>query len=503
MPPGSIKTYSFLAALAAIALFAAGYGIDGFVRDAPVSELSPRPEGGYRIVRTDDGFSPDALVIPLGETVTFVSGKRPSWPASNIHPTHEVYSDFDPKRALAPGEEWAFTFAREGRFRFHDHLAANAVGLIEVVDTRVAARVPTRLHDCEAVPLGEKQGCWDDLLAYTLTERGFDKAFDLFVALYRTEPDVPKACHGWGHALGKAAFALNAEGEEVTFRPETSYCGYGFYHGFLEELVAAQGDARGAYAFCQRLADRAGSGRELVFNNCVHGIGHGAAADLVEGAVAGDFDALAARGAALCRSLTPVASERQDCFDGVFNELVLDLFNGLYGLPKERLRGAADPFALCRFQAEDLRSSCYFELVGTFEHLFGGDFSVAAAAVVTNVRDDAMARRATKKLAADFMQSDIVNDSYAGNVAACRSLHNGLAEPCIQGIQVGFLAHGEPEREYQKGLAFCDSPLLHDEEGDQCRTSMLSHFKQIYPPELFRKACAFSPSAARHPLCAA
>src|SRR5688572_30991888 len=42
------------------------------------------------------GYEPRTLTIPAGTTVVFENKSTTDlWPASNIHPTHEIYSDFD------------------------------------------------------------------------------------------------------------------------------------------------------------------------------------------------------------------------------------------------------------------------------------------------------------------------------------------------------------------------------------------------------------------------
>ena len=464
--------------------------------------VSAKPPEGYRILRTATGFSPSNLIIPKGEAVTFATElSEPFWPASNIHPTHQIYPEFDPGRPLEVGEEWSFTFAREGRFRFHDHLFASAGGLVVVIDpTKRLATAPARLHDCENVPADGKVSCWDELLAYTLREKGFDRAFDLFIALYRTEPNVPKGCHGWGHALGEEAYKLYREGEQFELRPEASYCGYGFYHGFLENLVGETGDASEAYAFCIGVRD--GKDAELKYNNCIHGIGHGGAASIIESPeMQGKYQESIDQGIALCRSFTEDPAELRNCFDGVFNELVLDMWNSKYGLSREKLFLQNDPFAFCEAQTRVLQPSCYFEYMGVFEQVFDGDFERAAHYVARAISNDTLGAIALKKLSADFMQGDIVNESYEENVRVCRTLREKLEEACVGGIGVGLIAHGEPGREYLKAVPFCASVLLTNRERTACFGSTLSHFKAVYSQKNMREACRMTPPQYRSPHC--
>ena len=87
------------------------------------------------IVLTEKGYVPSDVTIRRGSTVTFSTElEKVHWPASNIHPTHDVYPEFDPLRPLDPEEEWSFTFVRTGDFNFHDHIRAYYLGTIHVVD---------------------------------------------------------------------------------------------------------------------------------------------------------------------------------------------------------------------------------------------------------------------------------------------------------------------------------------------------------------------------------
>lgn len=77
----------------------------------------------YNMVLTSDGFRPQVLNIKVGDTVLFTSEINAEyWPASDTHPTHDAYEEFDPLRALGSDEEWSFTFRKKGRWGVHDHL---------------------------------------------------------------------------------------------------------------------------------------------------------------------------------------------------------------------------------------------------------------------------------------------------------------------------------------------------------------------------------------------
>lgn len=121
--------------------------------DSPVNitdfEATPTEEGGgepgtegegkiaisqiFTVTYTDEGYSPRTITIKLGDTVEFLnesSGKF--WPASAVHPTHEIYPEFDPKRELGAGETYSPTFSRAGTWNYHDHLKPSQKGTIIV-----------------------------------------------------------------------------------------------------------------------------------------------------------------------------------------------------------------------------------------------------------------------------------------------------------------------------------------------------------------------------------
>lgn len=85
------------------------------------------------ITLTEDGFIPSTLTLDTGTTVTFVSDTGAFfWPASNPHPTHTIYSAFDPQEPVRPDGKWSFVFTEEGTWRYHDHLAPYYTGTITV-----------------------------------------------------------------------------------------------------------------------------------------------------------------------------------------------------------------------------------------------------------------------------------------------------------------------------------------------------------------------------------
>lgn len=90
----------------------------------PVAAPSTSAPGGRVMLAIEDtGFSPQTVTVKSGTTVTFVNnGQGLHWPASDVHPTHNLLPGFDSLRGLGTGEEYSFTFTKTGRWSCHDHL---------------------------------------------------------------------------------------------------------------------------------------------------------------------------------------------------------------------------------------------------------------------------------------------------------------------------------------------------------------------------------------------
>ncbi len=106
---------------------------------AGVFLLGKKPLAGTKssasvtVSMTPDGFVPAEITITAGTTINFINNdKQPRWPASNLHPTHTIYPEFDPKEPIDVGKSWSFKFDRVGSWRYHDHLSPYMTGVVNV-----------------------------------------------------------------------------------------------------------------------------------------------------------------------------------------------------------------------------------------------------------------------------------------------------------------------------------------------------------------------------------
>ncbi len=124
-------------ALGALILFGGGCVLAPQKNEKPaVSPRAKTEEKNVIIVEmTANGFNPPAVDIKAGTTVKFVNKDTvPHWPASGVHPTHEICKGFDAQKPLASGESYSYTFTEVKTCPMHDHLNPGTKGTITVVE---------------------------------------------------------------------------------------------------------------------------------------------------------------------------------------------------------------------------------------------------------------------------------------------------------------------------------------------------------------------------------
>lgn len=119
-----------LSAGLSFALFTGGFGLLQVTNQLPQTESAQA-----EVLMKLDSFEPPNLTIKKGTTVSFKNRDSKSrWPASNLHPTHEIYPEFDPQKPIDKDQSWQFRFDKAGNWKYHDHLMPYIRGVITVTD---------------------------------------------------------------------------------------------------------------------------------------------------------------------------------------------------------------------------------------------------------------------------------------------------------------------------------------------------------------------------------
>jgi len=96
----------------------------------------PTDANPFKVTFSNGAYNPPDFEIRQGQSVMFVNNSNQNiWPASNIHTTHSIYAQFDPRKPIEPGKSWVFNFAKKGIWKFHDHLEPTIIGTITVEET--------------------------------------------------------------------------------------------------------------------------------------------------------------------------------------------------------------------------------------------------------------------------------------------------------------------------------------------------------------------------------
>ena len=447
----------------------------------------------HTIVLGESGFELDVLTIRRGDTVTFTTDRNvPFWPASDLHPIHDLYPEFDPQEPIPPGERWSFRFERTGEWAYHDHLAPYYRGTVTVTDDgRPSAGIECGRGGRTA---SEARRCWEESLRVIIAANGVDTAFEELARLYKAEPTFAQECHSYAHLIGQAAYAEFSRERAFPVTPKTTYCGYGFYHGVMEAMLAKTGNLAEARQFCLYMDTALAGAASNATLACFHGIGHGVV-DGSDRSAWGNDQAIIEPGLALCDQVASTEQEYYRCYSGAFNSLAIAYWTNQYGLSLNK----KDPLGICRRQRDDRRLACYTDMTTALMVITKDDLA-AAVRFVDRIAEERFALPTMATLSSLAVRQRLNAANYEDVVEVCHDLTLRLRVPCVQGFGNGLMEFGRPPEEYIKAFSFCALPSLAAEEQAACFRSVIGYATMAYPREKVHAICRTVPDALQH-LC--
>lgn len=329
-------------------------------------------QGATVIHMTSKGYEPSKVEIKAREKVVFENTDSVDlWPASNIHPTHQIYAEFDPKKPIKPNQVWEFKFNKKGTWRFHDHLYPQIVGSIQVLEDGqnqiqnqglvgklwvFLKQFFTNLFKKEELVNVEKDSeeiFHDDKKLYSYIKKfGPKQATGRLYELTSKFGD----CHQRAHEAGRLSFEIY---KEKAFQQCGAECHSGCYHGATEAYFRQHGTgnlAADLNVICSSELN------PFFSHQCIHGVGHGLMAWT-------DYDIFEALNS--CNLLT---QRQNSCWTGVFME---NIVGGLAeGHSTKYLNN--DPNYPCTIVDEQYKAACYFLQTSRMIQLFNGDFAKIA-----------------------------------------------------------------------------------------------------------------------------
>ena len=343
------------------------------------------------IYMSETGFSPNVIEVTQGTTITFENaGNQPHWPASNIHPTHQIYPEFDPKVGISMGKSWSFTFNKAGVWRFHDHLFPQFTGTITVnslslpktngflanVLKMLKSIVNPLVHFLQRNSTHEVNSTSKLSIKGTIDPNVAQDAQNLFsnegilysyVKKYGPKQTITHLnelssqygdCHQTAHKAGRFAYELYGE---KAFQTCGAECHSGCYHGATEAYFKDHGTAN----LAQNLQVICSSELNPFFSHqCIHGIGHG----LMAWSNYEIHEAL--------KNCDLLPQKQDSCYSGVFMENIVGGLAQEAGHQTNYLN--ADPQFPCTIVDEKYKSACYFYQTSRMVQLFPNDFARVA-----------------------------------------------------------------------------------------------------------------------------
>ena len=477
-----IVAFPLLCILGILAVLISFFGTQSVVPDGPI-DWTDRDK--VTITFGEDGFEPDTIHVSGGTEVTFMSTRNGQfWPASDLHPSHSIYPDFDPRRPLGEDESWSFVFTNQGQWRYHDHLSPLNRGLIKVIPASA-----TEDSLCGGHSSSEKKTCWNTLLSNAMDRGGLNAALDELKSLRLADVDFASSCHLFTHDIGLKSYLRYKDKPPISNK--VGYCNDGFWHGYMEGFLREKGRAKEAAHFCTSIPRTFSGVYPLAEKQCIHGIGHGLAEYILGSRedLWSNMDAIAKMISEECDRVFVARGDRFRCIAGAYeiisNWMMLQL-EGYKGVFSED-----DPFKLCQIGVNEwAREACVWEFSKAIRVFTKGEpyraFSILRHAIESGMESYAelMVKSVATRIGAN---RPALRDKEL--VEYCRSLPRDLQGSCIVGVGMGLFYSGIPDNSMLRAARFCLSAALDSRERPACASALYGTVSISYEESRVGELC--------------
>jgi plastocyanin len=440
---------------------------------------------------TENGFEPNSIAVLVGQTIVFINETgKDSGPASDFHPSHLIYQDFDSKKPLVEGESWSFGFDKEGVWSFHDHLRPSKRGTVYVLPNKNSIPKKLTKEICDKGQSGlDYSACLGLVVENVMKEEGLKAGLDLF---YKSK-NMISDCHDLAHKVGEAAYLSKKDGESVDYGEITNLCNWGFWHGFSTKYVEENGlDYDEVEEFCKTIDSYIAPQTD---SNCFHGIGIGLVPDPPNPKVWGNFEAISQLAVSSCDVFKRNNQHYSDCLGGAFHALVDFIRKDLYGLNFDK----NDPFKICKIlnYSETEKMTCYSQAV-QFVLQFGGD-ALGFTKIFLN-SDEVIKNGDIKNIGhlisliffgqINYRKSLSLPIDNKSLIEICNNLGDKYRIYCVKGFARGFIQTGDiKDKEYLSSARLCSDNLLTTKEKTYCMENVSSFMTLQYSPSDLDDAC--------------
>lgn len=450
------------------------------------------------------GFNPERIAVKKGTIVNFKNlGTKELWPASDFYPSDAIYPEFNSKKGILKDSTYSFKFEKVGSWGYHNDIYPIDKGVIVVTDGDVVLSVNSGCGNLETLAYSERQVCWYNQIKDVAKKQGVNAALKLVAKLYNQYPQFAGGCHDATHLIGDEAYRQFRKGKNFDFSVETSYCGYGFYHGFIEAMLYTTGDYAEVRKFCESINSNLKGNVESpnAIYSCYHGIGH-STFDAHDPALWGDENKMVTPAIKTCEKVTEglVPEKTKQCVTGVFNALAIAYSNDLYKLKMN----PKDPTWFCRTQKGVYKTSCFMEVAMTWINTtMGGGFVYKfqdGVKFIATIGDTEGEKASIYSLASDYVRlhmNELQDKDMAEN---CRTIKSVYSQSCIEGTGLALLNWGKPGEEYVRALSFCGQTATNIQK-QYCYQFIFRNFPNLYSKDKRLTICNSAVPADYKQLC--
>lgn len=330
---------------------------------------------------------------------------------------------------------------------------------------------------------GNQLACWKEVIEKTLDKKGLDVALEKTAFYYQTEPDFAANCHDYMHLLGKETYELFSKNLDFKLTDKTSYCSYGFFHGFMQTLVSKEGSVDSARNFCRIVDSQLSKISPSAELACYHGIGHGWT-NTEDKSLWGNEQAMVVPALSLCEQVAETDHQLEICATGVFDSISIGYYNEAYGLKMKK----EDPLWLCREQEVKFKKACYMDMMPAIVWL--GEHDLGRSLSYLKFVEKDYVSLSTLAIAENNVRY-ILNDrkDIFEALDVCRGLGGSLTTECLKGLVGGLIQFGPVKKEYTTALDLCTSNKLLDEEKEICYSYLSKQLLGRYPKNEVDEIC--------------
>lgn len=339
----------------------------------------------YTVSLGKDGYQPNLLRIRKGDYVKFSTTLNSDyWPASDPHPTHSLYPEFDPKHILKNYDVWTFRFGRAGTWAYHDHIDPSARGTVIVSETnpldaptsgivsfykhniqkRDVNFIKKSATDCIQASTDRSifLTCWQNFFSGITNDFGVTEAMRLLGLVSLNGMIDREDCHLMADQIGTDAYWQLVSGHKFAFTKDFAMCDFGFFHHFMSEHVSHGQDLASSMHLCDSLDPS-------LTKQCYFGMGNGLAY-YYWNILGNNADGIVRQSIKRCTQDIPTI-EKDTCVLGVLSGID-HLFEGQHGSNLQI--DINNPYALCTWmEKQEYKDSCYERMIPSLNYALGSD----------------------------------------------------------------------------------------------------------------------------------